>query len=124
MRNFKGKRGLGDILESKPVLVFLSVLVLVSVWSLIGFWGRMAETQKNRKTAEEKVSELAQAKIKLEADIGKLESERGIEEVLREDYGLAKEGEGMIIVMEDPNLPETEKEKPGGFWNFFKNLFK
>ncbi|MEK7071603.1 MAG: septum formation initiator family protein [Patescibacteria group bacterium] len=125
MRNFKGKKGLGDILESKPVLAFLSILVLVSAWSLIGFWGRMEETKKNRKISEEKFSELEKAKTKLEADIVKLESERGIEEVLREDFGLAREGEGMIIVVEDLNPVDGEEGKnKSGFFNFLRNLFR
>jgi len=125
MRNFKGQKGIGDLLESKPVLIFLAVLVLVSAWSLMGFWGRMEETKKNKEIAQGKFEELEEAKLKLEADIMKLESERGVEEVLREDYGLAREGEGMIIVVEDQNKKNSEDEaEKSGFWNFFRSLFR
>lgn len=111
-------------MQSKPVLIFLVVLLLVSTWSLIRFSRKMAETEKNRNIALKKVSELREAKLKLEADIGKLGSERGVEEVLREDYGLVKEGEGMIIVVEDQSLGVEGKKERGGFFSLFRNLFR
>lgn len=124
-RNLKENRRWVNLLQSKPVLVFLGILLLVSAWSIVGFLGKMEETKKNKKMAEEKVAELEQSKLKLEADINKLETDRGVEEVLREDFGMAKEGEGLIVVVdEDPSKQKTEDKMPGGFMSFFKNLFK
>ena len=86
--------------------------------------GKMAVTRENRKIAENKVAELQNEKIRLSADISKLNTESGIEENIREKFGLAKEGEGLIIVVEDKDKTEAEDESSGGFFSFFKNLFK
>ncbi len=124
MRSFQQKRGWRNVLESWPVLIFLAILVLFFAWGIIGFMGKMAVTRENRKIAENKVAELQNEKIRLSADISKLNTESGIEENIREKFGLAKEGEGLIIVVEDKNKTEIEDENSGGFFSFFKNLFK
>jgi cell division protein FtsB len=123
MRNFEKKGKLMRILESQLVLVILAGALLFSLWSLVGFWQKMNETSKKRKMAEEKVLELKEGKEKLEIDIEKLQSDRGIEEILREDFGLAREGEGVIVVVEDQNK-EAEKPESGGFWGFWRSLFQ
>lgn len=111
-------------MESRPVLIFLGFLMLLSVWSLLGFFGKMENTAKNKELAMEKVSELEKGKAKLAEDIQKLESERGIEGVLRENFGLAKEGEGLIVVVDEENPEKKETKEKGGFFSFFRNLFK
>lgn len=84
---------------------------------------KMQVTIENRKIAENKVAELEKEKKRLSSDISKLKSQDGVEESIREKFGLAKEGEGMIVVVEDKNPPQTPKQKPGGFFSFLKNLF-
>ena len=124
MRNFKERRRLRNIMESRPVLGFLGILLLFSIWSVLGFFGKMESTAKNREIAKEKVLELEKGKAKLEEDIKKLESEKGVEGVLRENFGLAKAGEGLIIVVDEQNPAKPEAKDKGGFFNFFRNLFK
>jgi hypothetical protein len=112
-------------MQSKPVLALLAATVLVFAWSVIGLLGKMQETIKNNKTTAEKIEELQEAKANLSLDIDKLETDKGKEESIREKFGWAKEGEEIIVVVEDNSSPLEEKEQePGGFWNFLKNLFK
>ena len=124
MRNFREKRKFARALESKPFLILLGILIVFSLWSLFGFWQKLAETVKKREMASEKVSALKENKVKLEADISKLQSDRGIEQVLRENYGLSKEGEGVIVVVEDQNKNLESKNQKGGFWSFWQNWFQ
>ena len=124
MRNFREKRSFKNVLESRPVLIFLGILMLLSVWSLLGFFGKMDATAKKRDIAKQKVMELEKGKAKLQADITKLESEKGIEGVLRENFGLAKEGEGLIVVVDEENSNKPEAKEKKGFSSFFRNLFK
>lgn len=111
-------------MQSKPVLVLLGGLILVFAWSVLGFWNTMRETEKNKQIVENKVVELKVQKEKLLADINSLETEEGKEKFFRENFGLAKEGENVIIVVEDKNLPKEPDKDSSGFWSFFKNLFK
>ena len=124
MKNFQRKRGFRNILYSKPVLVLLGILVLVFAWGMIGFWGKMRATAENREMSENKVLQLQKEKEKLSSDIAKLNTESGVEESIREKFGLAKEGEGVIVVVDDKSTVEVPQKDSGGFWSFLKNLFK
>jgi len=124
MKRFQQKRGFRNIVQSKPVLAFLGILLLFFAWSILGLTRKMELTRENRKMAEKNVAGLLEEKERLSTDIAKLETEQGVEESIREKFGLSKEGEGLIIVVEDKNAP-TEPPKPQrGLFNFLKNLFK
>ena len=125
MRNFQNGRGAWkNFFYSRPVLIFLGLLVLLFAWGVIGFIGKMQTTRENREIAENKVAELEKQKQLLSADITKLQTEEGVEESIREKFGLVKEGESVIVVVEDKNTSESVDEEKGGFFNFLKNLFK
>jgi cell division protein FtsB len=124
MRNFERKTAWKNIIESKPVLIFLSILILVFAWSVFRFWNKMEETGKNRKVIEDKITELREKREKLLLDIDNLNTEEGKEEFFRENYGLIKEGEEMIIVVEEKKSAEEPELKPfSRFFLFFKNWF-
>ena len=96
MRNFQSKKSWRNIIESKPVLILLGILVLFFAWNILGFWNKMQETEKNKKISEDKIISLQQQKDQLSSKINSLNTEAGKEEFFRENFGLAKEGEGEI----------------------------
>lgn len=99
--------------------------MLIFAWNIWGFWDKMKETDKNKKMIEDKVVALKQQKEKLSSDINSLQTDRGKEKLFRENFGLAKEGEDLIVVVEDKNPPAVPKPAPSsGFFSFFRNLFK
>ena len=125
MRSFQTKRKWKDALSSRPVLAFLGVIVLVFTWSVYGFWGKMRETTKNAKIAENKVAGLEKQKAELSADIAKLKTDAGVEDSIRDKFGLAREGEGVIVIVDDRSkLEDTQQANTSGFWSFFINWFK
>ena len=125
MRNFQDKKRWRGALLSKPVLVLLGIMVLIFAWSVIGLLDKMGETIKNKKIAEEKVAELQKNKEKLSLDISKLETDEGKEDSIREKFGWVKEGEGIIVVMDDKTSQQANTAtQPSGFFSWLKNLFK
>lgn len=124
MRNFQQKRGWREIIESWPVIIFLGFLLLVFAFGVVGFMSKMSATRENREVAEKKLIELENKKARLTSEITKLETEDGVEENIREKFGLAKEGEGLIVVVEDKNKVEVIVEEKGWFASFWDNLFK
>ena len=74
MRNFQQKRGIGNIVRSRPILFLLGILVLFFAWGVIGFLGKMEITRQNRKIAENKIAEFEKEKEKLSSDIAKLKT--------------------------------------------------
>ena len=125
MRNFQKKRVWRNILQSRPVLVLLGAIILIFAWSVLGFWNKMEETGKNKQAVENKVAELKEQKEKLLADINSLQTEEGKEKFFRENYGLAKEGENVIVGVEDKTPPAPPKTSfSDDFFSFLKNIFK
>lgn len=111
-------------MHSRPVLVFLGILLFVFTWGVMSFMNKMQVTIKNSKIAENKVLQLEKEKEKLSSDITKLNSQDGVEESIRMKFGLVKEGEGVIVIVEDKNEPKVVAKPKGGFFSFFRNLFK
>ena len=125
MQNFQStKSKWRRALESKPVLIILALALIFFAWNTIGFMGKMRETAQNRKYAEEKVKELQVKKQQLSSDISRLGTQEGIEASIREKFGLAKPGEGVIVIIDDKNAPVPAPVKKPDFWDFLKNLFK
>lgn len=125
MRNIGRHKDGRKIWESKPVLFLLGCAVLLFVWSVLGFYSKMAETRRKRLLQEEKAETFQSQKETLLRDIASLKTERGKEEFFRENFGLAKAGEELTIVMEDQagSAPQP-KSSLSGFFAFFKNLFR
>ncbi len=128
MRNFQQKKVWRNVFQSTPVLVVLGIIILVFAWSVLGFWNKMRETTRNKEMIEEKAVALREQKEKLLIDIDSLNTEEGKERVFRENFGLAKEGEEMIIVVEDKNAASNLKtDSSSGFFSslmFWKGWFK
>lgn len=122
MRNFQEKKGLKHIFYSKIFLVFLIIIILFFLWNILGLFGKMKETIHNRRIAEEKVIELQERKAKLIFDIEKLETDEGKEEIFRENFGLSKDGEGMILVVEDTE--KSDDNQMAEKLPFWKKLFR
>lgn len=124
MRDFQQRGTLRRIAESKPALAVLAGIMIFSMWNLAVFWRKMNETEKNRELAAERATALEESKKHLEAQVGKLQTERGVEEVLREDFGLTREGEGVIIVVEDESEKKGLEDENKGFWGWVRGIFK
>jgi cell division protein FtsB len=125
MKDFQ-KRGKWEyVMQSKPFLIFFGVLILFFIFSMFGFMNKMEDTSKNRKIAEDRLLQLQTQKDKLTADISKLNTTDGVEEVIRDKFGLVKEGEGMIVIVEDQNKEVAPApSRFSRFMSFFANLFE
>lgn len=125
MRSFQKSGKLKHLMQSKLFLIFLGIVILVFVFSVFSFMGKMEETSKNRKIAEDKITELEKSKEKLNSDITNLKTEKGVEENIRNKFGLAKEGENMILVVDDKSSSEVPKNTDsGGFFSWLKSLLQ
>jgi hypothetical protein len=84
----------------------------------------MQDTEKNKKIAEDKITTLEQQKDKLTSDINSLNTDQGKERVFRQNFGLAKQGEGEIVILDDNTPPSSSPPPSSGFWGFIRNIFK
>lgn len=112
-------------MESKPALMLLGVVILIFAWNVLGFWNKMRETERNKEAIQEEVSALREQKEKLQNDIENLETLEGKERFFRENFGLAKEGEEVIVIVNKEEPVEEEKTSYySSFFLFLKNLLR
>jgi len=101
--------------RNDPVRLFGRRLVLLGLFALIvlsamGVWSayqKEKESRLLRKEAEMQLTDLSQRQAQLDADIASLETDRGKEQVLREQYALAARGEGLIVIVDTPPVAPT-----------------
>jgi cell division protein FtsB len=125
MKSFQKKERFKQIMQSKIFLVFLGIVILTFFFSMFSLMRKMEDTRNNRKIIENKIAELEKSKAEFNSEITKLKTEAGVEESIREKFGLAKEGENMIMIVDDKKTQKTEPEVNSlGLWVFLKNLFK
>lgn len=125
MNKFQKKGKWDNLIYSKIFLTFLGILIIFFIFNMFHFMNKASDTFKNKKNVEDKIIELEKSKDKFNTDILKLQTEKGVEESIREKFGLAKEGENMIMIVNDKNEKKVEESNDSkGFLYFFKNWFK
>lgn len=125
MKNYQGKKQNKNFFKSKFVLIFLLIILIIFISNVIKLAIKAIDTKEKKELAYNRIIELKKQKEKLEYDLQKLNTEKGIEENIREKFGLGKEGEGMIVLVEEENLSELNINKnKNNFFYFLKNLFK
>ena len=115
--------------RNDPVRLFGRRLVLLSLFALIivagaGAWGAYQKERESyalRQEAEMQLDDLSKRQTQLDTDIANLETNRGKEQVLREQYALAARGEGLIVIVDTPPVAPTHATSSLVDW--FKRTF-
>jgi cell division protein FtsB len=103
------------MLASYAIAALLALIVLLLAFAV---WGIFKKEERARRAVEDQQAELAmleERKAVLEANLAELGTERGREAVVRQNHGVAKAGEEVIIVVPpeeddlDPHLPWYRK---------------
>ena len=104
--------------------ISLLVLLTVVIFAAGGVWGvykKERESATLRAQAENERADLLAREARLKEDIGKLHTDRGMEEALREQYALAGQGEDLIVIVE-PETPEPQATSTSVI-KWFQRLF-
>lgn len=83
-------------------LLALLVLVLAAASGVWDIYHKERESRALRDQAQMQLDDLTQQKTQLSAEISNLQTARGKEETLRQQYELGKQGEGLIIIVNPP----------------------
>lgn len=100
--DFHERRKLKSRLFSWPAIAVLLALTIPLGFSVFERYEKERETATKR---AERAQELAEHQVRaaaLEAKVAYIESERGIEEEIRERYDAVREGERAVVVMAAP----------------------
>ncbi len=128
MREFKKRRTKQEELFYFVLKVAGTLLLLLVTFFLMrAAWG-MYTKMSNASHAEEEAKKqlvLAQAEHKgVSATLTTITSTRGVEQQIRERYGVVKPGEGEIDVIRDTKTPTTTPVVQDSWWqHVFRALF-
>jgi len=111
--------------HSPFALVLLFCVLILFGYKIIDLIQKERETAYKKNLILDKIDSLQGRESSLSLDISKLETEEGKEEVIREKYQVAKEGEKMVIIVDEENKGSsvTEEKTSHGFWNWVKKIF-
>ena len=121
MRSRRNKNIFKSILYSWFTITLIFVISVALIYNVIGLIKKNKLTKENRQRAADQLASLEVRETELQSELDKLRTDRGIEETLRDKFGVVKEGEGLIIIVDDPDNKKTEDnpEKSNGFFQFF-----
>jgi cell division protein FtsB len=109
-----------------PIALFVIFCLLVLfTYKIVDLIKKERETSHKKELILEHIDSLKAKEESLKKNIIKLETEEGKEEIIREKYQVAKEGEKMVIIVdeEDKNSSVEEGGNSHGFWNWIKKIF-
>ncbi len=104
------------------LLLFVSFLLIKGTFSI---YNKAKNSSYVRDIAKEKLESLEERKNFLENEARTLETERGIEEGLRQKFNVAKAGEVSVVIVRDVDKDIKAEETGffGNFWNKLSNIF-
>ncbi len=108
MFDFQQKRKMKSIVASRvtqALFLILAIFVLISAYNRYLIARDMDE---RRSAVESEIEALETRRQSLEKEVNYLTNERGIEAELRRQFDITREGEQLIIILDDENKSEPE----------------
>lgn len=125
MLEFQEKRRVKRLIYSKLTLVVLLIIVGLLINGVWGVYKKRQITQNNLEKTTISFNNLKDREKVLTAEIERLNTDNGIEEEIREKYGLIKPGEEVIMIIDKKDSDkEANVSVKVSFWQKFLNWFK
>lgn len=127
MFDFHEKRKIRSWVFSKTAILVLVIAVGLLSYSVFERFTALQKISDKREQKEAELQELQQRAAALESDVTYLQQKRGVEEELRSRFDVAKEGEQVVVIVDDEAAQDTDLDalaKPPGaneqrpWWKF------
>lgn len=124
MKQFK-KRNTSNFWYSPLFLVVLFLIFIVFVYNVVGLIEKERETNKKKELILEQINSLQVREESLSSDIKKLDTKDGQEDLIREKFQVAKEGEKVVVIVDDKESVKIQNSDISrhNFWSWFKKFF-
>jgi len=104
-------------------IVLIGLFILFTYSAVVTYKNSRIAGQKTRQV-ETDLERLRNQEINLTTSLNDMNTSFGVEKSLREKFGIIKEGEVAVIVIEEEEEPEESVEGENkGFWGFLRNIF-
>lgn len=127
MREFQERRKTRNIIFSWPMIGLLAVFNIAVGARLIGVYSESLRASKEEKAVNHELQVLNEKRGRLEAEVGRLGTDQGVEEELRKRFGVSKPGEEMLVIINNGangSSGDQVPESPGSFWRNFLAFIK
>ncbi|MFA6446295.1 MAG: septum formation initiator family protein [Candidatus Paceibacterota bacterium] len=124
MRDFQEKRKWKRVLYSKGILFVLVVLLIIVAQATWKVFQKQHLAKDNAALVTRELADLEGRNTELSAQIDEMNTDRGVEDVIRDSYQVAKEGEQMVIVVDGHVDNNIEPLATTTWWGKIMNLFK
>lgn len=114
MSDFKNKRKTRKLIYSKISLLIALAIVIFMSMSTYNIYKKYRESADNKKGAMGELSSLEQRNKELSSRIDRLKTDRGLEEEIRKKFNVAKEGEGVVIIVPKSSTSSDGNSESGG----------
>ncbi|HVY72780.1 MAG TPA: hypothetical protein VG984_01860 [Candidatus Paceibacterota bacterium] len=112
MREFKKRRSRrAELVNFSLRLAGALLLLFVTLGAVKGAWdmyGRLSVATAGQQSAAAQLANLKTQETAVESQVNELSSARGQEELLREHYGVAKPGEGVVQIVTQTSTSTSE----------------
>lgn len=116
MIDFQQKRKFRNIAFHKVTLGVFFVAVLIAANSTFGVFQKKRASEKAKNISLQNTQELRTRQTDLEKKIERLETTTGTEEEIRSKFNVVKEGESMVVVVEEQDQEVSTTSPNRGFW--------
>ena len=114
MAQFKDKKDYKQLWHSPLTLLILFCILIIFAYNMIGLIQKEGETRRKKIVELENIENLRKRQSNLDTNIAKLNTDEGVEELIREKYQVAKAGESVIRILLQYRCPKLNPRKAFG----------
>lgn len=120
MVTLHGKHDPLRLMGRRLLLLALALLVVSAAWEVWSVYNKDKESAQLNAQSQAQLSDLQTRETKLQGDLANLQTERGMEAALRQQYAVGDQGEGLIVIVE-PQKP-APVEATSSMMQWFKDV--
>ncbi len=120
--DFDDKQRLRRFVSSPWIIAGLGVLIVIAGWNTWDMYQKWRLSEETLEKTRISYDNLEKREVFLNSKIESLSTEGGIEAEVRERFGVAKPGEGVIVVLSEEEQQQFVEEETG-WWTRFKGWF-
>lgn len=124
MREFQEKNRYKKYLYSKVTIGILIFMILIAARATWNVLAKEHQSAANALQAQSELNRLTDRQELLGTEINKLSTDDGIDEAIRQKFGVSKPGEEMIVIVEKDQTPTTTEATTTSWWGKVRGWFK
>ena len=122
VRDFQERKKAERILFSLPALVFLATLVVLAAWGVAKVGYRKYLLDQEVLVLQKKITDVEAERAEYQEQLRGLATPEGLDREARGKFNLKKEGEEVVLFLENPPLPLPDRERGvAGAWHALRD---